>query len=826
MRGGLTGFRIFIACLALGVGTIAGVGSLSQAIKGGLERDARFLLGGDVALRLTHRSASPIQKAFIASNNSLSESIEMRAMAHTIGGQRRTLVELKGVDNLYPLVGEIKINGAKNLRTALSKTDARWGAIVEKGVLRKLGLKLGDPLKLGEAEFIITGTIIKEPDRIATFFSLGPRMMVLTDSLAKTELIQPGSQIRYHYRVLLGASKSVKMWIDELKGMFPEAGWRIRTLEHATPGLQRFIDYLTQFLSFVGLTTLLVGGIGVSNAVASYLEGKVRVIAIFKCLGASGSIIFYTYFLQLFILAAIGILIGIFFGALVPIIVGVLLGDLLPVKMLIGIFPLQLIVAAIFGILITFTFGLWPVARARAIPAASLFRDKVVPSHINPGKNYIFYTLLGVAALVLLTIFGSVNKSFSMWFVIGAIASLSLLRFCAGILKKMAKRYTNHGVTSLRLALNNLHRPGASTNSVVVSLGLGLAVLVSITLIEANLTRQVDDRLPDKAPAFFFIDIQPSQVGSFDKIITGFDEVSGHQRVPSLRGRIVKIAGQPVENVNIASGAKWAVRGDRALTYARKAPEGTKIVAGKWWPPDYMGESLISLDANLAAGFGVGIGDTLTINILGREIETKITSLRHINWRTMRFDFAIIFAPGILEGAPHSYIAAVRSPERQEANIEKAISKNFKNVSIIRVREALEAATNILNGVGNAVRGISVVTIVSGILVLAGAIAAGRRRRIYDALVLKVLGATRYKVLHTFLIEYSILGIATGFTAAVIGTVTAWSIIKFVMEMEWYFEAWSVLGTIILCLIVTLIAGFAGTWRAMGQKVSPLLRNE
>jgi putative ABC transport system permease protein len=826
MRAGLKGFRIFIACLALGVAAIGGVGSLSEAIKGGLEKDARRLLGGDVALRLTHMPATSKQKIYLAKSGILSEVVEMRAMAHSVAKKKRTLVELKGVDELYPLVGKIEIGGDKSLKKALSRQGGVWGAIVETGVFPKLGLELGDHLRVGEAEFAITGIILKEPDRIANLWSLGPRIMVSSASLPETGLIQPGSQIRFHYRVLLRDTGRIGDWIEGLKLEFPSAGWRIRSLEQATPGLKRFIDYITLFLTFVGLTTLLVGGIGVSNAVGSYLEGKVGAIAISKCLGASGNLIFFTYFMQLFILAGIGIVIGTCAGALLPAVGAWVFNDMLPVKILIDFFPLQLLMAALFGILITFTFAIWPIARARAIPAASLFRDKVAPSNVKPEKVYILYTIFGGVALSAMTILFSVDRRFSMWFVIGAVGSLLLLSLCAMFLKWGAKRLKKQRSTKLSLALNNLHRPGASTNSVVLSLGLGLAVLVAIALIESNLTRQVDDQLPDMAPAFFFIDIQPNQVASFDKVVGEFKGVTKHRRVPSLRGRIVKIAGKTVGEVKIATGAKWAVRGDRALTYTATPSEGTKIVAGKWWPPDYTGKPLISLDANLAKGFGVDIGDTLTLNILGKEIEAKITSLREIDWRSLRFDFAIIFAPGTLERAPHSYLAAIQLPERLEAKIERTVGDNFKNVSIIRVREALKSAANILAGIGDAVRGISIVTILSGLLVLAGAISAGRKRRIYDAVVLKVLGATRTVVLQAFLLEYCILGAATGLTAAVIGTVAAWGVASLLMGIPWYFEILPVLGTILLCIFVTLVAGFYGTWRAMGQKASPLLRNE
>ena len=827
MRTGLTGFRIFIACLALGVATIAGVGSLSQAVEGGLEKDAKRLLGGDVALRLIHRPASPEHLTYLSRQATVSEIVEMRAMAKARNtGGKRTLVEMKAVDDPYPLIGTFDIDSGGALDTALEKSDGVWGAVAGKGLLTKLRLKIGDQVSVGDARFRINGVVAAEPDRVASVLSFGPRLMVSSASLAATGLIQPGSQIRYRYRVRLADGVDTPAWIEDLKAQFPQAGWRIRAVDQAAPGLRRFIERMTLFLSFVGLTTLLVGGVGVTNAVESYLDGKVRTIATLKCLGASGGFIFRTYLAQILGLAGGGIVIGLLVGGGAPMLAALALQGMLPVDLAVGLHVEPLVLAALFGLLISVTFALWPLARARSIPAASLFRDKVAPSSAPAGRFYLAMIILGVVALAALTILSASDKGFASWFVAGALVSLLLLRGAAALLKKGAAKISNVRGTVLRLAIANLHRPGASTTSVILSLGLGLSVLVAIALIEGNLSRQVKERLPDMAPAFFFIDIQPGQTAAFDQVLGGFDGTGEYRRVASLRGRIVKIAGVPVEDAEIAAEAAWAVRGDRALTYAAKPTDGTQIVAGKWWPADYQGAPLISLDANLARGFGVTLGDTLTLNILGREMEARIASLRAIDWRSLRFDFAIIFAPGSLENAPHSHIAAIQAPQSLEDGIEKAVGDRFQNISIIRVREALQSAANLLDGIGAAVRSTATVTILGGILVLAGAVAAGRRRRVYDAVVFKVLGATRRTILQAFVLEYGLLGIATGVIAAVIGSITAWAVVRFLMGMEWAFLPNAVVLTVVICLVVTLVVGFAGTWRALGQKAGPLLRNE
>jgi putative ABC transport system permease protein len=824
MRGGLRGFRILIACLALGVGAIAAVGSVRESVIAGLHQDATLLLGGDVELRLHNRPLAADEAAFVAARaRATSNTLEMRAMALT--GEARSLVELKAVDGRYPLVGAVASEPAMPLAAALGQSEGRWGGLAERNLLTRLGIGVGDTVRLGEATFAIRGTIAREPDRVASVFSLGPRLMVHADALAATGLVQPGSHIHYKTRVTLAPGVDGGAWIEDLERAFPQAGWRILAVDDAVPGVRRFIERMTLFLTFVGLTALLVGGIGVANAVGSYLDGKVATVATFKCLGAPSRLVFRTYILQVMALALAGIAIGLVFGALAPLAVLWAVADLLPVAPRLGIFPAPLALAGLFGVLTSLTFAFWPLARVRDVPAASLFRDRVAPARGGLRNRDLGALAIGVAALAALTIATAVERNFAYWFVGGAIATLAVLRAGAAGLMAAARGLPRLPTAELRLAIGNIHRPGAVTPSVVVSLGLGLSVLVAIALIEGNLTRQIQERLPKEAPAFFFIDIQPDQVDGFDRAVTGVPASRDLKRVPSLRGRIVAIAGVPVGEAAIAPDSQWAVRGDRALTYAAEAPEGAEIVAGAWWPADYRGAPTISLDAALARGFGIGLGDSLTFNILGREVEATVASLREIDWRSLRFDFAVIFAPGAIEDAPHTHIAAVRAPRAAEDALEKAVVERFPNITAIRVRDALEAAARILAGIGVAVRAMAALGIAAGVLVLAGAIAAGHRRRVYDAVVFKVLGATRTSVLKAFVAEFGLLGFATGLVAAAVGTVAAWAVVVFLMRAPWVFLPGVVVATTAASVLLTMVAGFAGTWRALGQKAAPYLRN-
>ena len=825
MRTGLKGFRVFLACLALGVASIAAVGSLSQSVKAGLMADARVLLGGDVSVRMQHRPVEGEALTYIKDRaDAVSSVVEMKAMAQTPGA--RALVELKGVDAAYPLTGAVELQPAGDLQAQLAKTDGIWGAVVERGLLTKLGLALGNSVRVGEATFRVNAVIAKEPDRVASIVNFGPRFMVSTEALPDTGLVQLGSQIRYYERVVLPPRTDPGAFIDDLDAAFPEAGWRLSGPENAARGLQRFIDRLTLFLTFAGLTALLVGGIGVLGAVKSYLETKTETIATLKCLGAPAHLIFNAYFLQVLALSALGIAIGLGVGALLPLIGIELVRDHLPVAPRAGLYPFALLKAAVFGVLVSATFALWPLAQSRETPAANLFRTNVMPVMRWPRPKYIAAVALGVLALGVLVIFWAEEPRFARWFVLVSIATVILLRLGAQLVMAAAKRAPRPDNAMWRLVLANLYRPGTSTPGVVLAMGVGLSVLVAVALIQGNIARQVEDSIPKQAPAFFFIDIQSHQAQAFDEAVTSVPGSTNLLRMPSLRGRIVGINGVPVDQADIRSDVRWAVRGDRALTYAATPREHTEFTEGAWWPADYAGPPQISFDANVADGFGVGLGDTLTFNVLGRDITAEITSLRKIDWRSLRFDFATIFAPGTLEGAPHTHIAAIEAPPSAEDEIERRVAKQFPNVSTIRVRDALDAANRIIAGIGTAVTGTASVTVLAGIIVLAGTIAAARTRRVYDSVVFKVIGATRGQIMGAFLLEYGLLGLLTGIVGAAVGTLISWAVIAQIMTMTWVFLPLEAVVTVLGAMVFTALAGFFGTWRALGARAGGYLRNE
>lgn len=830
MRGGLKGFRIFIACLVLGVAAIAGVGTLSSSINEGLRANGRVILGADIDVRLTARPADAAQLSWLQTQGEVSSLIVMRAMVHAPAVDQRLLAELKSADDLYPLYGQLKIKTATETflgspYAVLQKQTDTYGALVEQLLLDRLDIGVGDALVIGKQKFNVTGVILQEPDKASQGMALGPRVIISDQAMAETGLVQPGSLLRYHYRVKLNAGLTIVDFRAKADIEQPDAGWRITDSNNGAPGIKRFVDRVAMFLTLVGLTALVVGGVGVGNAVRAYLDGKTETIATLKCLGASSSFIFRIHYFQVLILALIGSLVGVALGVGGAFVASQFLAQALPVPAVVTFQLGPLVLATAFGLLTATLFAIWPLARARETSAASLFRD-FAGQKKWPKPFFQIVTVLSFLTLVGLAVGTFNERFFAMAFVVATSAVFLLLFLVGNAIQWLAKQAPRSRFPILRLAIANLHRPGSATASVVLSMGLGLTLFVTVALIEGNLRAQVQDQLPENAPAFFFIDIQNTQLADFQKTAEKIEGVSNINHVPNLRGRVVRVNGIPASKVKISNDVKWILRGDRGLTYSKDVPVNATLVAGEWWPEDYTGPPLISLSEDAAIGMGIGVGDSMTINVMGREVAAKIASLRKIDWSTLAINFVIVFDHHTLAAAPHSHLATAKATDQSERELFRAITQNFPNISVVRMKEALQTVSKILEQLSSAVTATASVTLVSGILVLAGAFAAGHRKRVYDSVILKVLGATRKDIFKIFVLEYMILGFVTSLIAAGAGWLAAYVVITDVLEASWLNLPFTIVGTVAISVFVTILFGLFGSWQALGEKPAPVLRSE
>ena len=831
LRGGLRGFYVFIACIALGVMTISGVGSVAASLSDGLAREGRTLLGGDVAFSLFQREAKPEELAFLGSRGKVSSIATLRGMARTTDG-RLALVEIKAVDGNYPMLGQLSLEPETPVAELLAEHDGAYGVAVDQTLLARLDLKLGDRVNVGQASFEIRSIVNAEPDKFVGGVGFGPRFLVSEAGLRATQLLQPGSLVRWIYRVKLpddaSRDRDTTQFVEDTRQALPHAGWEIRSRDNASPQLERTISRFTQFLTLVGLAALLVGGVGVANAVKSHIDRRRDVIATFKAVGATGRDVFAIYLTQVIVLAVIGSIIGLAAGAALPFAIVHLFGKLLPLPVEPALHVDELALSLVYGLLTALAFGLWPLGRVHDVPVAALFRDTVSSTWHRPRWRYLL-SMAGVIALLVAVIIGlAYDKRIATIFVVSAVAVFVLLRGIAAALMALARRLPRTQMTMLRLAITNIYRPGALTPSVVMSLGLGLAVLVTITQIDGNLRRQFMAALPERAPSFYFIDIPSTEADRFNMFLKQTVPGSTVEEVPMLRGRIVAARGVRAEDLQPSSDSEWVLQSDRGLTSTGEIPKGSKIVQGEWWGAGYSGPPLVSIEKKIADGLRLKLGDEIVVNVLGRDISAKIGNMRTIDWQGLGINFVLVFSPNAFRGAPHTHIATLTEAHADaagDAAIVKSVANAFPMVTSVRVREALETIGSVVTNLVLAIRGASAVTLISAILVLGGALAAGHRHRVYDAVILKTLGATRGRLLGAYAIEYLLIGFATAVFGVIAGSVAAWLIVTRLMTLSFVWQAGSAAAVVASALIVTVGLGLAGTLLALNQKPAAVLRN-
>jgi len=825
LRGGLRGFRIFLACLALGVAAIAAVGSVRVSIEQGLAQEGAVILGGDAEMSFTYRFADAEERAFMDGiAETVSETVNFRSMVVVDRAEvERGLSQVRGVDEAWPIYGEVGLDPPMPISAALEMRE-HPGAVMAPLLVDRMALSVGDTFRLGIQVFELRAVLVDEPDGASSGFGLGPRTIVSLAGLDGSGLIQPGTLYESRYRLGLPDDTDLEAMATQALA-FEQAGARWRDSRNGVPGVAVFVERIGAFLVLVGLAGLAVGGVGVSAAVRAYLEGKIATIATLKTLGAEGRTIFAAYFMQVGILTVVGIVLGLILGASAPIAFGPLIEAQLPVPVAISVYPAPLFEAAFYGAMTALIFTIWPLARTAKVRAAALFRDASGGSQSWPELQY----LLAIFALIVLLISSAVWLSgiprLALGTAAGLLIALGLLSLMAWGIRALAKRLARvrvlRGHTALRTALGAVGGPGSEAGSVVLSLGLGLAVLATVGQIDTNLRNAIQRDLPDVAPSYFFVDIQPDQLQPFLDRVEGDSAVSRVDTAPMLRGIITRINGLRAQDV---AGDHWVIRGDRGVTYMAEAPPAAEIVAGAWWPDGYEGPPLVAFAAEEAAEMGIGLGDTITVNILGRDITAEIAALREVSFENAGIGFILTMNEAALAGAPHTHIATVYAEVEAEAQILRDVTREAPNITAIRVRDALDRVGGALRGIARATSYAALATLLTGLIVLIGAAAAGERGRVFEAAVLKTLGASRATILGSFALRASILGTAAGLVAIATGALGGWAVMTFVMDTEYVFEPISALIIVIGGALATLLAGLVFAWRPLATRPARVLR--
>jgi putative ABC transport system permease protein len=825
-RAAWRGFLSFFACVTLGVAALATVGTLAANLDRTLAREAKALLGGDVEVRTTRPLDAALETAVARLRAAGATTIrvdELVGMAREPRGGRTLLVEVKTFDAGYPLYG--------TLESAPAPVEApRDGEVlVGPDLLARLGIEIGDRIALGDAELRVRAVVTREPDRPATVVSLGPRVFLSPADLARTGLVRFGSRVRYRTLVRLPEGTDARAARDALAAATAEATVRVVTYDDAQPGLRRFFAQMTTYLGLVGLVSLLVGGIGVASSVATFLRRRLVAIAILKTVGAGSRVLLVAYMLQAGVVGLAGSLAGALLGVAVqPVLVWMLAGvvpfglDARPDWWTLGR-------AVAMGVAVTGLCAFWPLARLSSVKPSLILRADVEPRLPRARRPWLVAAPV-FAGLVILAFWQAGSVTVGAIFVGASAAALVLLSALGRTLALAARGARLARGPVLRQGLANLHRPGGQSAVVVVAVGIGVMLLVSVALLERGLLRQIDHERRREAPSFFFVDVQADQREAFAEVVARASGGAAPALTPVVRARLAAVDGAPVTRALVErrpDDKRWYYTRDYVLTAMDAPPPGNTVLRGRWWTPgETRARPHVSLEEEAAAVLGADVGSRVTFDVQGVPVEADVASIRRVDWQSLTLNFFVIFSPGALDGAPTTYVGTARVPSGREAAVQDAVVSAFTNVSAIPVRDVLERVAAVLDQLALAIRAVALFSIASGLAVMVGALTASRYQRLYESVILRTMGATRATVARTFAVEYGLLGAVAGAGGTALAAVLAWVVLRFVLAVPWTFEPGALALGVAVTTAMAVAVGFLATFRVLGAKPLAVLRQE
>ena len=815
------GLRLLLVCLFLGIGALAAIGTLTGTIERELATRGRAILGGDIEVAVWQRELTAAESEALAKLGRVSPGTRMQAMASA--GEFIAPVELKAVDPQWPMVGRLLLADGRDVGAPAPGT-----AWVAEGAAERLDVRPGGTISVGGQPLKVGGIIADEPDRLGEGFALGPTMIVSTDLPEGAGLLAPGAMYRSKTRVAFTGARDPAVEAAKLQREFPDAGFQLRTRDNAAPGADRFVKQMGEFLTLVGLAALMIAGIGIGGGVSSYLEARRSGIATLKVIGAASGDISRIYLLQIGAVGLVGSLAGLLAGVLVTPLLASALDGLLPVSTSLIFDPAALARAAAYGLLVAFVFAAPPLLRAREFPAMALMRARIAPL-TSATRAALLPVGLGVTAIVALALASATRIGTTALLLAGAAALLLLLTALGWSIRRVAERLPRPRDPLLRAALGNLHRPGAQTGALVTALGFGLSAFVLLAAVQTSLDANIMARIPNRAPDYFVLDVPKDRVGEFEAAVRTVAPVAKIRAIPALRGAILAYGPEgrmtrTADLKDLPEGA-WALRGERGLTYAEDVPEGNSLTGGKWWPKDYAGQPLVSVDERLAEAVGLKLGDQLTIGVLGVERTATIASFRRIDWDSLGFNYVLVFSPNTLRDAPHNFAATIDlPPATPKTDLLRRLVRAFPSSSVIETGGLLRDARSLLTQMSLAILAAASVTVLAGVAVLLGAIAAARASRLYDNVILRVLGASRRQLLLLQLAEYGALAAVLALIALALGMGIAWGVVTQLFEFDWLPDWPTILAVLAGGLTLVLAFALAGSLPLLKAKPAQALR--
>lgn len=832
LRVVLFDYKVLVLCIAVGVAAVTGVGALTDSFLGGLARDGRALVGGDISLSRAQEPFSSDERRFLDATGTLSIVATTRAMVTTDNGGT-ALADIKAVEPTYPLVGALRTTPAVPL-SRIDGGDTR-GALADPALLARLGLATGDAIRIGGTRFVVRAVIDEEPDRLVTGTALAPRLIISRAGLDATGLVTPESLVRWTGKVALtpegsqpASDNRIAATVDAFRKTFAQGGFEIRTPKNASPQVERIVDRITKFLVVMGLLSVVVGGIGVWNAVALFVERQRVPVAIFKTLGASGAFVFGVTMIEIVALAACGVLLGILVGSMLPFAIAPFLTQAGIPMFQPGLSLRAMFGGATVGFGAALLFSIVPAGRVHDIPGSLLLRNDERDGGAPLRMRYRLLALASLALFVLAIAFVSGNALFASALVAGALALALFFDGAARLFARLVRAVPRPLDPVPALAWNGLSRTSRMSRAVIVSLGVGLIILVATATVTTSLRAQLTEGMPAATPNLFLVGLPAKDEAAFRTFLQGEMPDATVDQAPLMRGRIAEIRGQPAEKVVAKDNAAWVLEGDRGITFSRTQPRDSTLAAGQWWPADYAGPPLVSVGADAARGLGLAVGDEIAVNIGGRKLATKIANLRDINWASFGINFVLVFSPKPIEAAPHTMLftvagRALDDPARNGAFV-RTLSAQWPSVVAIDVHALLAQARGLVDKVGLAVQASALFTMLAAAIVLAGAVASDGRARGRTGTILKILGGTRRQLVLSALLEFAVLGLVTGAVAVVAGNLVAWGILRFAIDTPFVPAPGALAALVAGAVAVIGLLGLAGNWRLLSEPAGRALR--
>lgn len=823
LRFGILGLRLFIACVGIAAAMLGLVWMLGSGLSDAMRDNARRILGGDVAVTVVNAPMEAGTVAALERIGRVSRVAELRSTAIADGDvdARRLTIELKAVDDGYPLYGSVALARHDGLRAALAPGDGLPGAVVEPTLLSRLGLEIGDTIRIGEARFEITDRLLREPDRLsAGSFLVGPRVIIARDRLAETGLAGRGSLIEYRSRVRYPEGVPEAAASRAVEAAEPERGWEIQRPDDAAERVRRVAGRTTTFLGVAGLVAFAVGLAGSWAAVSMWIGRRRRTVALYRLSGATTATVVALHAAIIAAAGVIGLALGL--GAATLAAVRLLQGLTAELHLLWHPGDLwwtagQVAGTLALGLLSALFVGLSSIGR---LPPARAIRDDATDTGLAPRDVVVAAGILTVA--LGLAVAGLPDPGLAAVAAAGLLGVAAVLAALGAVVAARVRRVRPRGFIAMvvQQGLAVPHSVALRT----LALGIGIAGITAVVGVQHSLQRAFETQIPDRAPDLVLLDVQPGQVGRIRDRVARSPGLGGLQASPFMRARLLGVNDRPVEEALVRPDKAWVIEGDRSFSWTAEPTDAT-LLAGGWWPPDHAGEPLISAEEDVMEAFGLTPGDRLTYSVLGRVFTSEVANLRKERHRTLRPEFLLVASPEPFRHAPHGWIVSLQGGDAAVLeDLMGELARTAPNITVIDVRRIVRDVREVIDGAILGTLLITAVLLLIGALSLAATIAADVDARRREAVALTVIGASRREIAAARIAEAAGIGLVAALVGGLAGLGGSWWLADEALHVDWAPGWLAVVLPLALGVMAAVAGGIAGGLGAAPRRRGALAR--